>query len=27
VEFFSTHIGMCIDPDVWAVVADRLSRS
>ncbi|KRE94027.1 hypothetical protein ASG76_11510 [Nocardioides sp. Soil774] len=26
VEVFSTHIGMGIDPDVWAVVADRLAR-
>jgi len=22
----STHLGMGIDPDVWAVIADRLSR-
>ena len=26
VEVSSTHIGMGIDPDVWAIVADRLSR-
>ena len=26
VEVSSTHIGMGIDPDVWAVVADRLAR-
>jgi len=26
VEVASTHIGMGIDPDVWAIVADRLSR-
>ena len=26
VEVFSTHIGMGIDPDVWAIVADRLAR-
>jgi hypothetical protein len=26
VEVSSTHIGMGIDPDVWAVVADRLQR-
>lgn len=26
VEVYSTHIGMGIDPDVWAVVADRVSR-
>ena len=26
VEVSSTHIGMGIDPDVWAVVADRVSR-
>ena len=27
VEVSSTHIGMGIDPDVWAVVADRLGRA
>ena len=27
VEVFSTHIGMGVDPDVWAVVADRLARA
>jgi pimeloyl-ACP methyl ester carboxylesterase len=27
VEVFSTHLGMGVDPDVWAVVADRLARS
>ncbi len=27
VEVFSTHIGMGIDPDVWAIVADRLARA
>ena len=27
VEVSSTHIGMGVDPDVWAVVADRLSRA
>ena len=27
VEVSSTHIGMGIDPDVWAIVADRLARS
>lgn len=27
VEVSSTHIGMGIDPDVWAVVADRLARA
>jgi pimeloyl-ACP methyl ester carboxylesterase len=26
VEVASTHIGMGIDPDVWAVVAERLAR-
>lgn len=26
VEVSSTHIGMGIDPDVWAVVADRLAQ-
>ncbi|KRF34696.1 esterase/lipase family protein [Nocardioides sp. Soil805] len=26
VEVSSTHIGMGVDPDVWTVVADRLSR-
>jgi pimeloyl-ACP methyl ester carboxylesterase len=26
VEVRSTHIGMGVDPDVWAVVADRLAR-
>ncbi|KRE98734.1 hypothetical protein ASG88_16950 [Nocardioides sp. Soil777] len=26
VEVSSTHIGMGVDPDVWAVVADRLAR-
>ena len=26
VEVSSTHLGMGVDPDVWAVVADRLSR-
>ncbi|HEV2797266.1 MAG TPA: alpha/beta hydrolase [Nocardioides sp.] len=26
VEVASTHIGMGVDPDVWAVVADRLAR-
>lgn len=26
VEVSSTHIGMGVDPDVWAIVADRLSR-
>lgn len=26
VEVSSTHLGMGIDPDVWAVIADRLSR-
>ena len=26
VEVFSTHLGMGVDPDVWAVVADRLAR-
>jgi len=26
VEVSSTHIGMGIDPDVWAIVADRLAR-
>lgn len=26
VEVSSTHIGMGLDPDVWAVVADRLAR-
>lgn len=25
VEVFSTHIGMGVDPDVWALVADRLA--
>ena len=27
VEVSSTHLGMGIDPDVWAVIADRLSRT
>jgi pimeloyl-ACP methyl ester carboxylesterase len=27
IEVSSTHIGMGIDPDVWAIVADRLARS
>ena len=27
VEVSSTHIGMGIDPDVWAIVADRLART
>ena len=27
VEVFSTHVGMGVDPDVWAVVADRLARA
>lgn len=27
VEVSSTHIGMGIDPDVWAIVADRLARA
>lgn len=27
VEVSSTHIGMGIDPDVWAIVADRLGRT
>ncbi|HEY0645704.1 MAG TPA: alpha/beta hydrolase, partial [Nocardioides sp.] len=26
VEVSSTHIGMGVDPDVWAVVADRLAK-
>lgn len=26
VEVFSRHVGMGVDPDVWAVVADRLAR-
>jgi pimeloyl-ACP methyl ester carboxylesterase len=26
VEVSSTHLGMGVDPDVWAIVADRLSR-
>jgi hypothetical protein len=26
VEVRSTHIGMGVDPDVWAVVAQRLAR-
>ena len=26
IEVRSTHLGMGVDPDVWAVVADRLSR-
>jgi pimeloyl-ACP methyl ester carboxylesterase len=26
VEVFSTHIGMGVDPDVWALVAQRLAR-
>ena len=26
VEVSSTHIGMGVDPDVWAIVADRLAR-
>ena len=26
VEVSSTHIGMGVDPDVWAVVAERLAR-
>jgi pimeloyl-ACP methyl ester carboxylesterase len=26
VEVSSTHIGMGVDPDVWALVADRLAR-
>ncbi len=26
VEVSSTHIGMGLDPDVWAIVADRLAR-
>ncbi|MFY0407830.1 esterase/lipase family protein [Solicola sp. PLA-1-18] len=26
VEVGSTHLGMVLDPDVWAVVADRLGR-
>ena len=25
VEVSSTHIGMGVDPDVWAVVAERLA--
>ena len=25
VEVFSTHLGMGVDPDVWAVTADRLA--
>ena len=27
VEIASTHLGMGVDPDVWAIVADRLSRA
>jgi len=27
VEITSTHVGMLVDPDVWAVVADRLSAT
>lgn len=27
VEVSSTHLGMGVDPDVWALVADRLARS
>lgn len=27
VEVRSTHLGMGLDPDVWSVVADRLSRA
>lgn len=26
VEVSSTHIGMGVDPDVWAIVAERLAR-
>jgi pimeloyl-ACP methyl ester carboxylesterase len=26
VEVSSTHLGMGVDPDVWAIVADRLAR-
>ena len=26
VEVSSRHLGMGVDPDVWAVVADRLAR-
>ncbi len=25
-EVSSTHIGMGLDPDVWAIVAERLAR-
>ena len=27
VEIASTHLGMGVDPDVWAIVADRLARA
>ena len=27
IEVSSTHLGLGVDPDVWAIVADRLSSA